>query len=755
VDIIQHSQGWQQMHNSIYTRDLLRRTNSDPMRVARRDPHRGMMADPDATPNPGDFVLRGHWRVEHDGLGSTAEIARDLVSALSCVGVLCDSQAEHAIRITQVQDLAPCAYRLSLDPNSVRIEGGDAAGLWAGLARLEWEMRTRRGPFLPRAEIVRPAQWPVQISQGPWGGNYSVPDFSIEYLSDDAFRLYAHYGVNSMMIYGDMLCYTNSRIFPELNCDEYTQNIAMLKEAAERALRFGVQFTYLVVGPKLRTTHPLFERYPRGRGSGIPSRVQDRTIHCLCSSDEACLAFYAEMFENLFAQVPELGGLNLIIGGESFYHCRMWGRATVQCPRCTAQDTEDVVANLVRVIADAVHRAQPEAFVNAWPYNTDTWDRPDCLELIRRLPSTVGFYDQIDRNQSYQKDGYVKTIWDYSIDYIGPSDSIQARARLVKKRGLSLFVKTETGIGLEVFQYPYVPAMQRLADKWQNVRDLAPQGVQQSWLFYGMFGSRAEELGLWARYRSDISRDDYLRAMAARDFGPEAVDRVLLAWQSVSQAVGHIPCITLLTYYIGPSFLGPCHPLVPKKGADIPDVFYGVLFYLQEDEETFSRVRTEVRTSLVMDALPDSARAVGIQWQGGGDGWDIVLREYRAAAAHARTAWRTLVDTRSLTRTAADADNLVQETLLVELVYRTFASCANTIEFLHARRRLEDTYDPHYLEEMQRIAADERKNAQHAIPIYGRAPWLDLAARTDGIFASCTAMIAEKVRWIDRFLDKE
>jgi hypothetical protein len=179
-----------------------------------------------------------------------------------------------------------------------------------------------------------------------------------------------------------------------------------------------------------------------------------------------------------------------------------------------------------------------------------------------------------------------------------------------------------------------------------------------------------------------------------------------------------------------------------------------VLFYLQEGEETFSRARTEVRTSLVMDALPDSARAVGIQWQGGGDGWDIVLQEYRAAAAHALTAWRTLVDTRPLTRTSSDADNLEQETLLAELVYRTFVSCANTTGFLYARKHLEETRAPQHLQEMLRIATEERINAQLAIPIYTQAPWLDLAARTDGVFAPCTEMIAEKVAWLGRFLKR-
>ena len=54
---------------------------------------------------------------------------------------------------------------------------------------------------------------------------------------------------------------------------------------------------------------------------------------------------------------------------------------------------------------------------------------------------------------------------------------------------------------------------------------------------------------------------------------------------------------------------------------------------------------------------------------------------------------------------------------------------------------------------MKRIATAEWQNAKRAMPIYERSPWLDLAARTDGIFAPCTAMIAEKVAWIERFLE--
>ncbi len=742
------------MHNSLYIRDTLRRTNSDPMRLERRDPHRVVAPDPASVCSPGDIALDGAWSVRHDGQTGANEAAVDLVDFLTHMGVPpggAPGDGDNAIVLAVSADLPPRGFRLTPSETEIRIEASDAAGMWAGIAWMEREMRVRRGPFLSAAPIERNASWGTQISQGPWGGNYSVPDFSPEYLSDDAFRMYAHYGINSTMIYGDMMCYTRSSIFPELDCDDYDRNTAMLKGAAERAERYGVRLSYVVVGPKLRSDHPVFINHPGARGTGIRSLDGDYTIHCLCSSDGESLAFHGETFENLFTEVPQLAGLILIIAGESYYHCHMWGGRAIRCERCGPQDAEDVVAALVGATADAVKRVSPDAFVLAWPYNSSSWDRPDCTELIERLPSNSGYIEQIDREHLYEKDGYSKLIWDYSVDYIGPSDSIVRRAPLVKRRSLPFFLRTETGIGLEVFQFPYVPSMKRLADKWQVVRDLEPDGVHQAWLFFGMFGSRAEELGLWAAYAHDVARDDFLRAMAVRDFGPEAADAAMEAWSSMSEAVGHIPCVTLCTYYIGPSFLGPCHPLVPEKGAEVPVVFNAVLYYLQEGDETFSRARNEIATSLVMDTLPESARAVAIEFEGEGEGWDIVAREYRAAERLSGEAWQALEGARDLTRTNADAICMGEEALLAELVHRTFASCANTVEFLMARNAHERG-DREGMRRMRAIAEVEKANAVGARHIYEKAPWLDLAERTDGVYSRCTDMIDEKVAWLGRFL---
>jgi hypothetical protein len=743
------------LHNSLYIRDLLKKTNHDPLRLARRDPHRRVERDPDAKQASDEFELLGEWSIQYLCEPEVGElIAQDVMDFLAHmqVQICAGTGGAGQLTIALAPDLAPRACRLVCEPGHIRIEGGDVAGLWAGIAWLEWQMRTRRGPFLAKGETVYHAAWPVRISQGPWGGNYSVPDFSPEYLSDDAFRLYAHYGVNCMMIYGDLLCYAQSDILPELNTPDFEANLAMLKDAAKRAARYGVQFSYVVIGPKLRPEHPVFVNHPGVKGTGV--QVNGRTLNFLCSSDERVLAFYRETFGRLFREVPELAGLVLIVAEESFYHCKMWRTSAIEpCPRCAEKTTEGAICDLLAVIDQAVREAQPRAWVAAWPYTTVQWERPDRVEFVRQLPEHVAFWLAVEKDQKYVKDGYVKHVWDYSIDFTGPSDDMQLVAPIVRETGHPLFVKTETGIGLEVFQFPYVPAMQHLADKWQCVRDLRPTGVQQSWLFFGMFGSRAEELAMWAVY-SPLARDEFLRHIAVRDFGPEAADAVLAGWRHMSEAVTHIPAVTLTNYYIGPSYLGPAHPLVPQRGDPIPDVFHGYLFYLQELEETFShRQMDETRTSLVMDVLPESAKQIGIEWEGESDGWDIVITEYTRAAQKARQAWEALRQAEPLIRTTADQQNLREEILLTELVYRTQWSCENVLRFLQARRDFERDSNLNAQAEMHRVAQIERENALAACHIYAEAPWLDLAERTDGTFSRCADMIATKVHWIDEYLD--
>jgi hypothetical protein len=220
----------------------------------------------------------------------------------------------------------------------------------------------------------------------------------------------------------------------------------------------------------------------------------------------------------------------------------------------------------------------------------------------------------------------------------------------------------------------------------------------------------------------------------------------------MGQAVRRLPVMLLSNYYVGPNFLGPCHPLIADKTRPVPEEFHAHLFYLQEGEETFSRRQLdEARACLAMTELPATARNIGMEFEGDGDGWDIVLGEYRQAVNHAYSSWKHLQAAAAACRTGADRVNLDEEMLLTELVYRTFRAVRNTLEFLLARRNL-DAGHPTADDEMRRVARDERENAFEAATIYEKAPWLDPSMRIDGFYRPAAEMIRKKIEMLDEFL---
>jgi hypothetical protein len=358
---------------------------------------------------------------------------------------------------------------------------------------------------------------------------------------------------------------------------------------------------------------------------------------------------------------------------------------------------------------------------------------------------------EIDKDAWAPKDGYDKRIWDYSVDFTGPSDRINRQSAEVRRRGGQLFIKTETALGLECIQVPYVPALQRLAEKWDNVRALVPTGVLQSWMFFGMWGSHAEELGWWANWRPEVPLDSVPRLIATRDFGTQA-DRVIAAWQAMSDATGHLPYIP--TYFHGPEFIGPCHPLLFDPNEPIPELFSAALYYLQENEATFARTAKEVQHPLVMSELPGESLESRLRARSGEDPWTIVIRELAAAVAAAHQAYLLLHDA-TRKANAGPETALGEELAVVEFLFRTWQSAWHTLRFLRARERWGDTLRPEDREEMRAIARDELQNARAARHLFPEHPWLNLKLRVDGEYPDSLAMLDMKVALLERSLEEE
>jgi hypothetical protein len=732
------------LHNSLTRREMLRAMNSNPLVVHRRDVHRNVGIVPDAKPSSNQIALSGPWsiRTARD-LPPERAVANDAKDFLSRMNVTIDQNAPKQILLEIGSSNA--GFRTVVAPDRIEVHAADASALWSGWVHLENAIRRAGGAILSTGEEQRTPAWPVQIAPPTWGSNYAVPDLSPEYLPDDAFRSLAHAGANGMFVYGDFLLYAENTKLTELNYPDAAKNIAMLRDATERAAAYGVSLYFCAVGPKLPADHALFKRLPNTRGAQLATQ----NLHCLCSSDPDALVFHAEVFANLFKQVPALGGLILIIGGESYYHCFMRaagaGVGHTNCKQCEGKLAEDVIANLLDTTSKAAQSEAPGGIlVTAWPYSAQAfWStEPNQLKLIDRLPENVALQSEIGKDQTITRhitegpaagSTYNKTAWDYSLDYVGPSDRIIAQALHCAQRDRKLVIKSETSYGIELLHFPYTPCMQHSGEEWQHLRTLRPHGILQRWGFIGMFDSPAERLGYLARWDPNFAPETSAREIAQQLYGPAAA-KVAEAWSHFSRAVQHIPCLTTGGYYIGPGFLGPCHPL-PTWTGPTPDAFCGSLYYLQELDATFTHTHEKSRDDLTLH----STKSLGPER-------DVVIfeSEFSVARDHAKKGHDMLqsIDTTPLAQ--HHRDEVIEQQAIGEYLYRQFRTTTNVIRFLRLKEKGQTT-------DLPAIAKDELDNTRAARSIYERAPWLSHHLRLDLAMNPSIQMIDAKIALLEAF----
>ena len=731
------------LHNSLFRRDLLLEMNRNPHILRRRDVHRNVGVRPDAKAAAGQVQLEGTWSVRTArDIPAEKLVAGDATDFLARVGV--KIEADSPRQVLMEIGSSERGFRCVVVNDRVEVHAADPSTLWAGWVHLENQMRSNGGPILATGEIRRQPAWEAQIAPPTWGANYSVPDLSKDFVGDDTFGSLAHAGADGMFIYGDFLLYCAGTRLDELNHPDAQKNLATLRECSERAAAYGIKLYFVAVSPKLPADHALFKRLPDVRGAAL----QNQSLHCLCSSSADALGFHADVMGRMFRDVPEMGGLILIIGGESYYHCFMRaGGAAIEhtnCPKCEGKVAEDVIANLLKTTADAVRSAKPQAAVMAWPYSAQSfWSKePNQLELIDRLPQGVMLLSEIDKDQTVQRGGFPKRIWDYSVDYDGHSDRIVAQALRCAQNDRGLAIKTETSHGIELLHLPYVPAIGRSAKQWQSVRAIGPWVVLQRWGFIGMYDSAAERIGYLARWDPDFAPAT-ATAQVARQLCDPVADQIVAAWTHFDEAVHHIPLLTTGAYYCGPAFLGPCHPLpVWDPNGRVPDAFRGNLYYLLEAEASFTSQKKGMTDDLTLTASHQ------IKLFGDEGPADAIEAEFARARDHAKLGHDILQKIDVSPLPAHVRDEVIEQKLIGEYLYRTFVATVSTFRF----NRLVEQDAKKNTDELRRLARDELANAEAALKMFEAGPWLNHQLRLDVGAPDSVAMLKEKIKLLNDYL---
>ena len=463
-------------------------------------------------------------------------------------------------------------FTLTVEPGEIRIEADGELGLLRGAMRVLRTFADEGGPFLARqSRAFSPAFQPRIANTMFCPPSQRLLDSDVQF-SPANLALMSLYDVSGVHAYLNVWEHARSASVPEL-CAEpsvYEQNLAALRAFCRHTASFGIRVYPIMMAPVLAAAHPAFQRHPGLRGA-LTRFERDMGVngHCLCASSELTQSFYAETFSNLFQAVPELGGLILIVGGESFFHCYTRPAAPfsgyTNCPQCTELEPSAVIARLMNRIAACVHDAAPAARTFIWPYSAFVWSEDDRAQFafIDQLSTDISFLSNLATGDCHPATG--AALYDYNIVQIGPSTRFAAQTEQLRASNRPHYAKIECATTPSMFQFPYLPLHYRWAQRAAAMREHGVAGLITHWRFYGFTGSLPEEI-LNAATWEDVDADTLLERHCRREFGT-FTPAILAGWRHFSAAWDKIPYSATLAgerhYYMrGPLYLGPAHPFI-------------------------------------------------------------------------------------------------------------------------------------------------------------------------------------------------
>ncbi len=631
------------------------------------------------------------------------------------------------------------SYSLKAAAGRIEISSPSWRGVLYGVYYLEQLLLERGMPAMKPLAVTRRPDFDVRMF-GDVYATFTVSGLRIDRpVNRDTFSALSRFGANATFTFVNLTDYLDGSVYPELRNPNREKNLAELARLAELCRSVGLDLYLDAYNPKLPSDHPVFLAHPNARGAS----QHGHDIRSLCASDPETLRFIADSWADVFRRVPALGGMVTIIGGEGFYHCYMRaGKDGPDCPRCREREPEDVVAGLTNAVFRAVRKVKPDAELLAWPYSAFVWSKdPDQLGLIAKLDPGIQLVSEIDKDHLYRKDGYVKNIWDYSIDFLGPSDRFKAMKAAVEKRGLKLCCKTETSVSLEFHSVPYIPCLQRWGERMDIIRAQKPASIYYAYDIAGFTRSRSEELASRLSWEPAGTASGEIRKIAEREFGPKAAAGVIEGWKLFSEAIGHCSFLTH-NYYRGPSFIGAAQPLMLRE-ENMPEKLSGRFFYLaEEDLSSGTGQALKLRPIYTEDIkvspaeTADMDKAVGL-WERG----VAAIESVRANVA------------------APYAAEFQKEADLGAYLLTVFRAVAAGNHFFSLRREFTElTGGPGIssenraraaavLREMEKIAAADIENAREALVVARRDPRLDLSVRLDLDYPPLTEMLEARIRF--------
>ncbi|MCK5844750.1 MAG: hypothetical protein KAG97_08595 [Victivallales bacterium] len=571
-------------------------------------------------PSDGEVKIDGSWRIVGDAEEPTIGIAaNDLIDFLKChaeieLSVVEESGGANDIILTirdaaHKEDAASESFHIDISSERIIVSGADAVGVMYGVFRIQEMMRRKHSPILTKGRFACSPMLKNRISRSPAAFFQGV---EFEYLdtayTDNYLRKMAHYHINGIWVHAHMRDLVATEVFPTLsgNAERYSDTVGRL---IDRAAKFGIKvFIYCQEPMGIHKTDPFWNDNLDVRGHYSDSQ----NSYALCTSTQKVRDFLFEGSKRLFIELPGLGGLIVISSSEFNSHCFI-GMET-NCERCRSRTKSDVTSEVLNLLNAGAKAARKNAEIIAWNWS---WG-PHQSEIIKRLDDSISLMADYERGANRTFVGIKHTLDEYSLSYVGPSERFMEVAGHAGNER-RMYAKLQLGVTHEIATVPYFPVMQKIAQKFLNMKKLGLAGVVECWNFGNILSRNIEVSNLFAWENDYEKPEDVLVPIAERDFGVEAAPGFLAAWRKFCEATDHYPFQNPFIYR-GSLNYGGAYPLIFEKLDKIPPTSWH-LFGEVEYEPDFSSYSNEwgddidvLCSNFGRDCTIDSFRIMTDEW---------------------------------------------------------------------------------------------------------------------------------------------
>ncbi|HNX03915.1 MAG TPA: hypothetical protein PKI32_00345 [Opitutales bacterium] len=390
----------------------------------------------------------------------------------------------------------------------------------------------------------------------PYCSDYGDPlaDKEVSSCPEGLIARLAARGVDALWFHFVLSTVTTDPKYPEFG-QEAPQRLKALKTLVARAAKHGVKI-YLYVNEPRAQPAAFFEKPGRMEMRGSPDR-QTGLRYSMCTRHPATLAWLEGALEQLFRNVPGLGGVFTITMSENMTHCA--SAFDITCERCKGHPYSEFILDVNRSIVKGVKAGKPDAevwfFDVAWPD-----DAPETV--VPYLPKEGRLIAWSEKLMPYRQAGADHTVSEYSISHPGPGPRAVKLWNAAQAAGLKSVAKLQVSTSWEICAVPYLPTMDLVAEHAYNLSAAAVDSVMLSWSLGGYPSPNLQLFNEFRKGEKNVSA--LLDRFAAKLYGGGARDAVRRAWSAYSAGFREYP-MEWQTVYYSPVQMGPANLLYPQK----------------------------------------------------------------------------------------------------------------------------------------------------------------------------------------------